>query len=87
MSYALEDARRRKMARPLYLELHALGLELAASVDEGGEWCLEIEGLNSLSPAHADRVRVKAREHERGLLWALMAAWDGDLEAIRGELR
>ena len=87
MSYALEDARRRKQARPLYLELHAMGLALEASVDEAGEWCLEIEGLNSLSPAHADRVRARVREHERGLLWALMAPGDGDLEAIRGELR
>lgn len=87
MSYALEDARRRKRARPLYLELHAMGLELVASVDAGGEWCLEVEGLNSLSPAHADRVRARGQEHERGLLWALMASGDDSLEAIRGELR
>ena len=87
MSPAVEDACRRKQARPLYLELHASGLDLVASVDKNGEWCLEIEGLRSLSPAHADRVRARVEEHERGLLWCLMGGWDADLEAIQGELR
>lgn len=87
MSYAVEDARRRKMARLLYLELHASGLELVTSVDASGEWCLEIEGLRSLSPAHADRVRVRVGEHERGLLRCLLGGYDADLEAIQGELR
>jgi hypothetical protein len=85
-SYAEMD-RLRKLARPLYLELHAMSLELVASVDEGGEWCLEVEGLRSLSPAHAERVMVRIQEHERGLLWCLYGSWDEEIEAIRGELR
>ena len=85
MNPALEDARRRKQARPLYLELHAMGLELVASVAADGEWILEVKGLRSLSPAHADRVRARVQEYERGLLWILYGNWSEDLEAIQGE--
>ena len=85
MSYALEDARRRKQARPLYIELRALGIELPGR-NKGGEWTLEVRGLRSLSPAHADRLVERMREHEQGLLWILYGGWDEDLRAIQGEL-
>ena len=61
--YALEDAQRRKQARPLYIELRALGLELLGR-NEGGAWTLEVRGLRSVSPAHADRVMERMGEHE-----------------------
>ncbi|MDP8951034.1 MAG: hypothetical protein M3N18_02150 [Actinomycetota bacterium] len=80
------EARRRKQARPLYLELRALGLDLVGR-HEGGAWRLDVRGLKSLSPAHADRVRARAQEHERGLLWTLYGGWDGDIDAIQRELR
>ncbi len=84
MSCPVEDARRRKLARPLYLELRALGLDVCA-VGDGGEWRVEAEGLRSLSPTHADRARAGIEKHERGLLWILFGGWDPDLEAIQRE--
>lgn len=64
-----------------------MGLALVASVDAEGEWCLEVEGLRSFSPGHADRIMERIRDHERGLLWVLYGSWEENLEAIQGELR
>ena len=56
-SYA-ELNRQRKLARPLYLELRALDLNLHAGEDpqEPLDYCVEVRYLCSLSRAHAERV-------------------------------
>ena len=77
----------RKLARPLYLELR--GLELEVRIEENTEdptdYVVLIGGLQSLSSTHADRLRSRAEEAKPGLLKVLCARWDEDLEAIRGE--
>lgn len=87
-SYA-EMAHRRKRARPLYLELCALGLEVR--VERDGDcpagYRLVVGGLRSLSPAHADRVRECILDNEVGITSILLDRWDPDLEAIRREAR
>jgi hypothetical protein len=86
-SYA-ELNRQRKLARPLYLELRALGLDLRAREDQGEPtgYRVEVRGLASLSPAHADRVRRGVEELKPGLTRLLMMGrWDPDYSAVREE--
>ena len=87
MSTYAEMDRLRKLARPLYLELRALGLDVSAHEDAESPsgYRLEITGGKSLSPAHADRLRRRVEEVTPGLLKVLWARWDESLEAIRGE--
>ncbi len=82
-----EDAKRRKLARPLYLELRALGLGLSAEEEPADPtgYRVSVGGLRSLSPAHADRMRQRVQEGKSGLLRVLLSRRDLDLEAIRRE--
>lgn len=85
-SYAEMD-RTRKLARPLYLELRALGLDVIAHEDPDAPsgYRMELLGARSLSPAHADRIRRRVEESTPGLLKVLWARWDPDLRAVRQE--
>ncbi len=85
-SYA-ELNRQRKLARPLYLEVRALGLDLRANEDpqEPLGYRVEVRGLCSLSEAHAERMTRRMKELRPGLVRILMGKWDADLGAIREE--
>ncbi len=85
-SYA-EMARERKKARPLYLELRALGLEPYAKEDsrDATGYRLRVAGLHSLSEAHAERIRRRVEESKPGLLRLLFSRWDPDLVAVQRE--
>lgn len=88
MSTHAETARERRRARPFYLELRALGLDVRVEEDlEEAPGCrVVVCGLRSLSPAHADRVARRVRCNEAGLLRLLLAGpWNPDLMAIRQE--
>lgn len=74
MSYALEDARRRKLARVLYLEIAALGIDVETGyVPDLDLTCGEICQL------------MRRLGDNRAGLRAVMAADDPDLEAVRQE--
>ncbi len=88
MSTYAEMDRERRRARPLYLELRALGLDLWVEEDPGEPLCYRIVvgGLRSLSPAHANRVVRRVRGNEAGLARILLSSrWNLDLAAIRQE--
>jgi hypothetical protein len=63
----------RRTARPFYLELKSLGLNLVAYEDlkRPNGYHIEVLGLQSLSTAHADRMRRRVAEHTPGLLKVL----------------
>ena len=86
ISYA-EMVRERKRARPLYLELRALGLEPCAKEDphEVTGYRVRVAGLHSLSEAHAERIRRRVEESKPGLLRLLFSRWDPDLVAVQRE--
>ncbi len=86
-TYDEEMDRHRKLARPLYLELRALGLGLSAEEEPADPtgYRVSVAGLQSLSPAHADRMRRRVQEGKSGLLRVLLSRRDLDLEAIRRE--
>ena len=75
-------------ARPLFLELRALGLGVQIEDDPDGD-CLDhgvaIEGLHSLSETHADRVMRLVWDNKEGLVQLLLDRRDPDLDAIRRE--
>lgn len=78
----------RKRARPLYLELKALGIELDIKEypDDPQEYMISVGGLKGFSPAHADRLQRRILDNEAGLARVLLAGpWNPDLEAIRQE--
>lgn len=87
-SYA-EINRQRKLARPLYLELRSLGLDLRAHEDpeEPTGYRIEVVGLASVSPVvHADGVRRRVEELRPGLMRILiMGRGYEDLSAVREE--
>jgi hypothetical protein len=85
-SYA-EIRRERKRARPLYLELKALGLEPCAKEDprDATGYRVRVAGLHSLSEAHAERIRRRVEESKPGLLRLLFSRWDHDLMAVQRE--
>ena len=88
MSTYAEMARERRRARSLYLELRALGLDVRVEEDpdEPPSCRIVVDGLRSLSPAHADRVVRRVRGNEAGLARVLLAGpWNPDLAAIRQE--
>ena len=75
-------------ARPLFLELRALGLKVQTEDDPDGDFLdyrIAIEGLNCLSDTHADRVMRLVRHNEEGLVQLLLDRRDPDLDAIRRE--
>ena len=80
-------ARHHKRARPLYLELRALGVQLDIEEYSGDpqEYRILVGGLKSLSPAHADRLKRRILDNEAGLANVLLSKWDPDLEAIHQE--
>ncbi len=85
-SYAEMDCLRR-LARPLYLELRALGVDvwITERPDKPQGYEVHAGGMRSFSPRHADGLRQRIDEHAAGLVKVLQAKWDGDLEAIRKE--
>ena len=75
-------------ARPLFLELRALGLKVQTEDDPDGDFLdyrIAIEGLHCLSDTHADRVMRLVRDNEEGLVQLLLDRRDPDLDAIRRE--
>jgi hypothetical protein len=76
-SYA-EMARERKKARPLFLELSALDLKLHIEEDRADltGYRIAITGICSLSPAHADRLRLRVEDSKLELLKVLGADAD-----------
>ena len=85
-SYA-KMARERKRARPLYLELRALELELYAKEDshDASGYRVRVTGLYSLSEDHAERIRGRVEESKPALLRLLFSRWDPDLVAVQRE--
>ena len=85
-SYA-EIARERKRARPLYLELRALGLEPCAKEDprDVTGYRVRVAGLHSLSDTDAERIRQQVEESKPGILRLLFSRWDPDLVAVQRE--
>lgn len=86
-SYAELD-RIRKQARPLYLGLRALGLNITTrdSSEDPIGYVIFVEDLRLFSDAHADRIRRLVEEHKPGLV-EVQRSWHEDLDAIREEGR
>jgi hypothetical protein len=82
-----EMARKHKRARPLYLELRALGLEPRAKEDprDATGYRVRVAGLHSLSEAHAERIKRRVEKSKPGLLRLLFSRWDPDLVAVERE--
>jgi hypothetical protein len=75
-------------ARPLYLELRALGLEVRVEDDPDGgplDYRIAVGGLHCLSEARAKSVRRRILESEEGLVHRILDLRDPDLNAIRSE--
>ena len=75
-------------ARPLYLELRALRLEVRVEDDPDGDtldFRVALGGLHRLSETHAQSVRQRVMESEEGLVQLLLDQRDPDLNAIRRE--
>lgn len=74
-------------ARPLYLEIRALGLELrpADHPHDRTDYAIAVVGLESLSQAHADRIVRRVGEYRHGLLHVLLNYGDRDCCAVRSE--
>jgi hypothetical protein len=87
MTRYAEMARERKKARPLYLELRALDLELYVKEDsrDAMGYRVRVSGLHSLSEAHAERIRRRVEGSKPGLLRVLLGRWDADILAIQRE--
>ena len=82
-SYA-EMARERKRARPLYLELRALGLEPCAKEDscDVTGYRVRVAGLHSLPDTQAERIRRRVEASKPGLLRIRMTGPPGRREAV-----
>ena len=75
-------------ARPLYLELRALRLEVRVEDDPDGcplDYRVAVGGLHCLSEARAWSVRRRVLESEEGLVQLILNLRDPDLNAIRNE--
>lgn len=70
----------RKLARPLYLELRSLELDFRAHEhsEETTAYSIEVWGLRSLSPAHAERVRRRVEEEHEPELMRILIMGKGD---------
>ena len=76
------------IARSLYLELRALGLEVWVEDDPDGgalDYCIEVSDLHELSGARAREVRRRIERNEEGLVRVILDHRDPDLHAIRAE--
>lgn len=87
MTTYAETDRLRKLARPLYLKLRVLGLDLLVGEDPEipTGYRVDLTDVKSLSPAHASWIRRRAEEAIPEFLKVLWARWDEDLEAVRRE--
>ena len=75
-------------ARPLYLELRAMGLEVRVEDDADGgplDFRVALDGLHALSVARAKSVRRRVLESENALVHLILDRRDPDLNAIRRE--
>ena len=75
-------------ARPLYLELRALRLEVRVEDDPDGDtldFRVALGGLHRLSETHAQSVRQRIMKSEEGLVQLILDLHDPDLNAIRRE--
>lgn len=76
------------VARSLYLELRAMGLEVWVEDDPDGgplDYGIEAAGLHKLSGARAKEVRQRIERHEESLVRVILDHRDPDLHAIRAE--
>ena len=75
-------------ARPLYLELRALGLEVRVEDDIAGgplDFRVALGGLHSLPEARAKSVSRRVLQSEEDLVLIILDRRDPDLNAIRRE--
>ncbi len=75
-------------ARPLYLELRALGVELWVEDDPDGgplDYGIGAAGLHLLSGAREKAVRRRIGRNEEGLIRVILDHRDPDLHAVRAE--
>ena len=76
------------VARPLYLELRALGLGVRVVDAPGGgplDYGIALEGLPKLPKALERSVRRRVLANEDGLVRVLLDRRDPDLDAVRRE--
>lgn len=87
MSSYADIARERKRARPLYLELRALGLDVWVEEDirDPTGHRIIVEGPESVPQARIRRLLPRVRENKAGLIKVLLFRHDPDLHAIRRE--
>lgn len=87
MSRYADIARERKRARPLYLELRALGLDVWVEEDAGDPtgYRIIVEGPESVPQARIRRLLPRVRENKAGLIKVLLFRYDPDLHAVRSE--
>ena len=76
------------VARALYLELRAAGLEVRVEDNPDGgplDYGIAIVGLRSRSESYARSIRQRVLESEEGLVHLVLDRRDPDLDAIRRE--
>ncbi len=76
------------VARPLYLELRALGLEVRVEDDPDGghlDYGIVIGGLHTFAKPYASTIRQRVLENEEGLVHLILDRRDPGLDAIRRE--
>jgi len=68
-------------------DLRALGLEPCANEDprDSMRYTVRVAGLQSLSEAHAERIKRRVEESKPGLLRLLFSRWHPDLVAVQRE--
>lgn len=75
-------------ARPLYIELRALGLtvQVEEAPDLGPlDYGLVIDGLSALPDGKSRRLRKRIKDNEQALVQIVLDRRDPDLHAIRSE--
>ncbi len=87
MSSYADIARERKRARPLYLELRALGLDLWIEEDacDPTGYRIVVEGPESVPRLRIRRILPRVRGNKAGLIKVLLFRHDPDLHAVRRE--
>jgi hypothetical protein len=76
-----------KKARPLYLELRALGLDVWVEEDteDPTGYRIVVVGSGSIPQARIEHLVPRVRENKGGLIKVLLFRHDPDLHAIRRE--